>query len=140
MNNNKGFVSSVVLGLLIVASIASVVWTYLNYGNFWETPSQKMISMWARDYNDLKNSNQIWEQVAGVNVTSSDPTLLRWFDEHRVTPIQINRSGKYGLDVDLLYWMEGRKYGILVHYDFINQISGDKEEEIVRSVQLGWLF
>lgn len=131
--------------ILIVLSVTAllVAGFYFMRINFWVAPpAQKMSVAWADDIRLLEKSGKLpkqWAEIREVSIKADNSTIQEWLKELH-PPIQRNPKGKFRLDVFLVFWIDGYRYGTVVQYHLVDLTNENTVWEDGRTFKLGAVY
>ncbi len=128
-----------IMAAVIVAYVA-VEWLHVD---FWVKPAEEKLSLlWERDLHEAAQENHLpkeWQEISEVSIESPDPRVTEWLESVRA-PIEINENGEYLLNVTVIHWVEGRKYGVILQYELFHKPTENKVLEFGRTLHLGYVL
>jgi hypothetical protein len=130
---------------LVLASIATVGMIVFYAANltFWlSPPAEKFKMAWAEDIKLLERSGKLpkeWKQIKDIQVSADNSPAQEWLPDIK-PPIAMSQDGHYRLDVFLVHWIEGKRYGAIVQYNLIDTSTNNTEWELGRTLKLGLVY
>jgi hypothetical protein len=110
---------------------------------FWlSTPAEKMATTWTEDIRLLERSGKLpkeWSQIREVSIRADNSTIQDWLRELH-PPIKKDPKGRFRLDVFLVFWIEGIRYGTVVQYHLVDLQTENTVWEDGRTFRLGLVY
>ena len=138
MNRSTGAVltiSSIVMLLFI-----GIVAFHLD---FWLLkPEQKFAEAWRSDMHLLEQSRKLppeWKEIREISVKGQASPVTEWISQVS-PPIQATKDGRYRLNVFVIHWLEGYRYGVVIQYDLIDLKTQNTVSELGRTLKLGFVY
>ncbi len=133
------------VGLILAGLFLAVAaWFTIAGGQFWILkPKEKFISAWNDDLILLEKSKKLpaqWANIRDVTLRTDNSPAQDWISG--VTPpIQTNPNGTFNLDVFIVHWLEGYRYGALVTYTLVDTRNNNNTVwELSRTFKLGIVY
>ena len=139
--------------VLLLASIASIIWlaaVYFNLGFWIAPPNQKFLRSWSEDIQLLENTKNAlpkeWHQIREISVKADNSPIQDWlqikgWEESLKKPIPIDpKNGQFRLEIFLIHWIEGYRYGIVVQYNLVDLRNNNTIWELGRTLKLGAIY
>lgn len=138
MGKKIGFLFVLISALVIVAFSM----LFLK-ASFWlAAPQEKFIRSWQEDIALLEKSNKLpkeWFNVREVRLRTDNSPVQSW-TEHNKHPIKMNPNGTYALNVMLIHWIEGYRYGVVIQYNLVDTKNDNTIWELGRTLKLGIVY
>ena len=138
MNRSVGtvlIISSLLLGIFIS-------FTFLHLDFYLKKPQDKFAAAWQADIQLLEKSGKLpkeWKEIREISVKGQASPVTEWVGE--VTPpIPAFKAGKYRLNVFVIHWIDGYRYGVVIQYDLVDLKSQNVVSEIGRTLKLGYVY
>jgi hypothetical protein len=138
--------SSHSIGLLLIAfavlALAVGSYHFFRIGFWLLKPAEKMASAWSDDIRLLEKSRKLpkeWNQIREVSIRADNSSIQEWLKELR-PPIHRDPKGKYRLDIFLVFWIEGYRYGTVVQYYLVDLQNENTIWEDGRTFKLGIVY
>ncbi len=142
MSSNKGM--RVFIGtILVLLSLFIAGAAYVDLG-FWMKPSEERLSIiWERDLNNLKTLKRlpaVFQDIGKIEVSSPDARIAEWLDKVKI-PIAKKKDGNHLLQIMVIQWIEGNKYGVVIQYDVLDMTQeNNKVFELGRTFHVGYMW
>ena len=130
---------------LLFASLAALVFAVaivFRIGYWLSPPIEKFQQSWAEDIQLLEGSGKLpkeWKSIRSIKVEAANPPATDW-SATALPPVQITSDGKYRLDVFVIHWLEGFRYGVVIQYNLIDLQTQNKIWELGRTLKLGIVY
>lgn len=136
----KGFGLLLILAsLLIVGGIAAVA----TKADYWlMSPKDKFLRSWQDDTALLRKTKSLppaWDHIREIEIKSDNSPATNWVDSLK-SRITTDPTGTFKLNVMVIHWIEGNRYGAIVQYSLTDTKSGNTIWEISRTLHLGYLI
>ena len=139
--------------VLLLASLASIAWLAAVFFNlsFWlASPDKKFLRAWNEDIQLLeKTKNSLpkeWHQIREISLKADNSPIQEWmqikgWEDALKKPIPIDpKSGQFRLDIFLIHWLEGYRYGVVVQYNLVDLRNNNTTWELGRTLKLGVIY
>lgn len=146
------------LFLLATATLAVVFSGYslrhLNY--YLKQPFEKLIITWSEDVKNLERSKSLpkeWSDIKEFEIKGDNSwptqdwiTQIKKKDTRKTTntvlipPIKLNSSGRFKLEIFLIHWIEGYRYGAIVQYHLVEIATKNTVWELDRTYKMGFIY
>ncbi len=125
------------LGFLSIAGAILIACALTNdYLNFQRgSQVEKLQIIWKKDLQKLQFSKSLpkgWLEISEVKYFGGTDKAKKWIPSLK-SPIKINETGKYSLEVLILDWEENGTIGAVFQYSLTNKESGNLEWELGRT-------
>lgn len=133
------------IGLIFAALVLGFgAWFTLAGGQFWLlTPKEKFLTAWSQDLELLSKSGNLpkeWENIREVALKTDNSPAQDWISGVK-PPIPTNQNGTYRLDVFVVHWLEGYRYGAILTYSLVDTRRNDNTVwELSRTHKLGIVY
>jgi hypothetical protein len=133
------------LSFIFVAVILAVAaWFLVAGGQFWLlTPKEKFLSAWRTDLRLLEQSKSLpaeWKNIRTISVRTDNSPAQDWVI-NLIPPIATNPNGTYKLDIFIVHWLEGYRYGAIMTYSLIDTRNNNNTIwELSRTHKLGIVY
>ena len=136
----KGFgLVLVLVGLIIIGAVGA----YAMKADYWLlSPRDKFLRSWREDLTRLQKAKTLptgWDHVRTINVRSDNSPAADWVDALKAR-IPTDPSGTYQLNIIVIHWIDGTRYGAIIQYNLTDTKSGNTVWEISRTLHLGYLI
>jgi hypothetical protein len=138
MNKKIGLVLVVVgvLSTLLVLVIAADL-------DFWfSNPEGKFAKSWKNDIHLLEQSHKLppeWKQIKEISVKAANYPAQDWIADI-AAPISSQKTGRYRLDVFVIHWLDGYRYGVVLQYNLVDLKNQNTIWELGRTLKLGFVY
>ncbi len=131
--------------MLIIASLGGLIITATNglRLNYWlSPPKEKFFESWSADLDNLKSSGKLpkaWDEIKQISVKSDNSPAQDWL---ATTPpiIKTNSHGNYRLEIFVIHWIEGTRYGVVVQHSLLDLQNNNTVWELSRTYPLGFVY
>ena len=134
------------LGLiLIVAATIMSLWAasaIFNVSYWLLSPEQKFYKSWQADLALLEKSKTLpkqWSLIKELTIKAANAPAQDWIAINR-PPIKLNPSANYRLDIFVIHWLEGYRYGVVIEYNLVDLRNENTIWELGRTLKLGWVY
>lgn len=128
-----------ILALVVIGGVAAVA----TKADYWLlTPKEKFLKSWQDDTALLRKTKNLpagWDHIKTVEIKSDNSPATTWVDNLKQR-IPVDPNGTYKLNVIVIHWIEGNRYGAIVQYSLTDTKSGNTVWEISRTLHLGYLI
>lgn len=136
----KGFgLLLLIISLIVIGGVFAVA----TKADYWLlSPKDKFLQRWQQDTALLRKSKSLppgWDHVRSVDVRSDNSPAANWVESLK-SRIPTDPTGTYQMNVMIIHWIEGNKYGAIVQYTLIDTKTGNTVWEISRTLHLGYLI
>ncbi len=131
--------------ILFLASFVAVflITAHLLRVEYWlSPPNEKFQQSWREDIQLLEKSKNLpaqWQEIGEVYLRSDNSPAQEWITT-KANPIKTNSKGKYKLDVFVIHWIEGYRYGAIVQYSLVDLTTDNTIWELGRTFKLGIVY
>ncbi len=132
---------------LIATAVAGIVLAFLAMFllkiDYWLLPpAKKMAASWKADIDMLEKSGKLpkqWKDIREVTIKADNSQIQEWLKDLQ-PPIHRNREGNFRLEVFLVHWIEGYRYGAVVQYHLVDLRNQNTIWEDGRTFKLGFVY
>ena len=130
---------------LIIFSVILVGWVaYVTLGlGYWLLPpEQKFAQSWKTDIALLEKSQKLpkqWNDIKEVSLRAAAGPAQDWIAGHP-NPISSQILGHYKLDIFVIHWLEGYRYGVVIQYNLVDLKNQNTVWELGRTLKLGFVY
>lgn len=126
-----------IIGFLILfGSFGLIGHEIYNYLNFTESsPQKKLEYFWHRDTKTLLKNKKLpkaWNDIKEIDFFGGTKEEKNWIQSIK-SPVPINKKGQHKMEILLLTWKDGERFGAIIQYDIINIKSGNLLWELGRT-------
>lgn len=131
--------------LLILVSIVSIIWISFSYFRvaYWiKPPKEKLEITMTEDFRNLEKAHSLpsaWKDIKEVKIRGDNSPVQEWIPKFRI-PVSRNPNGKYCLEMFLIHWIEGSRYGVVVQYNLVDLTDNNTIWELNRTYKLGFIY
>lgn len=128
--------------VLIVTSIVCLAWVsffYFRIDFYVLPPPQKLLTTWTEDIQNLEKSKSLpkeWAEIRKVIVNSDNSPVHEWLEKIKA-PIKVSEKGRYDLEVFMVQWIDGYRYGVMTQYKLTDITNSNTIWEMGRTYKLG---
>ena len=145
--------------ILLLASLVAIVWiAYVQLGVSYYTkpPYSKLIASWTDDVHNLEKMKKLpkeWSEIRELDIKGDNSWPIQdWLGKIRdqkpkpgseslqKPPIKLNPKGRYKLEVFLIHWIEGYRYGAVIQYHLVDLATTNTIWELDRTYHLGFVY
>lgn len=143
--NTGGFLRKGIGLTLLVVSVTSLIlvcFTVLHIDYWLAPPYEKFKRSWAEDVLLLEKSKSLpkeWDSIREIAIKSDNSPAQDWIAETQA-PITVTSKGNYRLDVFVIHWLEGYRYGVVLQYNLVDLRNQNTIWELGRTLKLGWVY
>jgi len=133
------------IGLIVAAMVLGLLsWFLVSGGQFWLLkPKEKFLTAWKTDLQALNESGKLpeaWKNIREVAIRTDNSPAQDWIVNIQ-PPIATNPNGTYKLDVFIVHWLEGYRYGTIVTYSLMDTRNNNNTVfELSRTHRLGIVY
>lgn len=135
------------LGLLLfLVAICTLGWILLSIFrlDFWLLPpKQKFLRAWYEDIKLLEASKKLpseWNEVREIVIRSNNSPAQEWIAGTLSPPIRKKPTGTHRLNIFVIHWEEGNRYGAIIEYSLIRLSDQNTDWELGRTLKLGIVY
>ncbi len=128
--------------ILILLALAVAAAAYFDAGFWLKSPQERLTIIWERDINNLKTAKKlpkVFNNISKIQVNSPDARVAEWVDDIKI-PIKPTDKGRYLMQIMIVQWIEGNKYGVVVQYDVFDIPTENKVFELGRTFHVGYIW
>lgn len=141
--------------LLFLAIFGAAAFAFKKSGASYyiKSPYAKLMSRWSDDIRLLQRVDKLpkqWAEIKELEIggDNSWPTQ-DWLEKittsakaeiNSVLSIKKNPNGRYKLEVFLVHWIEGYRYGVVVQYHLVDLATTNTIWELDRTFKLGIVY
>lgn len=130
---------------LLLASLATLllVGAVALKADYWAAPpEEKFAKSWEQDIRLLESSQKLpkeWKAIKEVTVKAANSPAQEWI-EHKKAPITTDPKGSHRLEVFVIHWIEGYRYGVVFQYNLVDLTNHNTTWELGRTLKLGFVY
>ncbi len=132
--------------IFILASFATLLligWIGFN-GDYWiSPPKEKFLRSWRDDVHLLEKTKTLppaWKEIREITLKADPNSPADGWIQDIVVPVERNPKGKYRLEVFVIHWIDGYRYGAVVQYDLVDLSNDNTTWELGRTFKLGFVY
>ena len=129
----------VAFSLLLVAFVSVFV---LHLDFYLKKPQDKFAAAWQSDMTLLEKSGKLpkeWQEIKEISVKGQASPATEWVEDV-LPPISATKKGKYRLNIFVIHWIDGYRYGVVIQYDLVDIQTQNVVSEIGRTLKLGFVY
>jgi hypothetical protein len=132
------------LALLVSAVVLICIYLYRHYHvAYWiKPPAEKFLVSWTDDVQLLEKNQKLpkeWKDIKEISVKGDNSPVQEWIQKIK-PPITKKATGRYRLEVFIIHWIDGYRYGTVVQYDLVDLVTNNTIWEISRTYKLGFIY
>jgi hypothetical protein len=132
------------LSLMFAALVLIGVGLYRHYhvGYWMKPPAEKFLISWSEDVQLLEKTQKLpkeWKEIKEISIKGDNSPVQDWIQKIK-PPITKKASGRYRLEIFIIHWIEGYRYGTVVQYDLVDLVTNNTVWEISRTYKLGIVY
>lgn len=132
-----------ILGSIIL--IASLAWSMFGVSYWLKPPHEKLIVTWTEDLANLEKAKKLpqeWSEIREINITpdtTPNSPISEWLTKVKA-PIKLNPEGRFKLQTEIYYQIEGYRYGVSIQYHIEDIATKNTVNEFGRTYRLGFVY
>lgn len=128
-----------------LAALALIIYIVAHAYNieFWAAPpAEKFVRSWRADIASLTSKNKLpkqWSDIKEIRVQTDSSPAQNWVKD-LVVPAQTKPNGHYRLEIFVIHWIEGYRYGVVVQHNLVDLANNNTVWEMNRTYKLGIVY
>lgn len=131
------------IALLLVSSVFLIAWALLPANQWLLSPEERTRLVLSQDIQKMMaeegESSRFWHSLKDIKINYTEAALLHFIREDNL-PLQIQTDGKYELHIQMIRWIEGHRYGLVVDFEIYDAESDNKVGEFGRTYHIGYIW